>query len=86
MTTTTIKLDKKTKTRLDKLRVYKRESYDEIVQSMLDVLNTCRISPERARAKLIFLDRTRRRSKLKGPASVRSSVPVRSPQSYSEIH
>ena len=54
---TTIKLDIKTKSRLDKLKSYKRETYDDILQKMLEILNLCRNSPNKARAKLIELDR-----------------------------
>lgn len=56
---TTIKLSQKTKDRVDKLRVYKRESYDEIVQKILEILNLVRTEPDRARAKLIGIDKTR---------------------------
>ena len=59
---TTIKLKNETKDRLDKLRIHKRESYDEILQSMLNILNTCRVNPERARAKLIGIERTAKRN------------------------
>ena len=69
MTTTTIKLDTKTKERIDKLRVYKRETYDEIVQSVLTILNLCKINPERARARLLAIDNARRKGKItRGPA------------------
>ena len=63
MTATTIKLDTKTKERLDKLRIYKRETYDEIVQSMLTILNLCKVNPERARTRLIAIDNARRKGK-----------------------
>ena len=56
---TTIKLYKKTKDRLEKLRNYKRESYDEIIQKMLDILNTLRVEPERARSKLVSIDKSK---------------------------
>lgn len=56
---TTIKLSKQTKERLDKLKVYKRESYEEIIQKVLEILNLTRTSPERARAKLIAIDRAK---------------------------
>jgi len=56
---TTIKLSKETKERLDKLKVYKRESYEEILQKMLEILNTARTNPEAARAKLIGIDKAR---------------------------
>ena len=54
---TTIKLGKNTKTRLDKLRSYPKEPYDSILNKMLNVLNLCKISPERAKYKLGLIDR-----------------------------
>lgn len=85
MKITTIKLSKETKERLDNLRVFKRETYDDILQEALDILNLCRISPERARGKLIVLERERRRHmKPKVQASVRSAAPQSSQQSYPE--
>jgi len=56
---TTIKLQKNTKDRLDKLKVYKRESYDEVIQKVLEILNIVRTNPESARAKLISIDRAK---------------------------
>lgn len=58
---TTIKLSRRTKERLEKLRVYSRESYDEMMERVLDVLNLCRTNPEKARARLIGLERQTRR-------------------------
>lgn len=60
---TTIKLMRKTKDRLDKLRVHKRETYDEILQRTLGILNLCVMNPERAQGKLKGLEQLRRRSK-----------------------
>ena len=60
---TTIKLTKNTKSRLDKLRVHKRDSYDEILQRMLNILNTCRLEPNRAQAKLRNIERQIRMNK-----------------------
>jgi ribosome-binding protein aMBF1 (putative translation factor) len=57
-----IKLSKKTKERIDKLRVYKRETYDEVLEKILDILNTSKVNPERARSKLLSIDRQRKRS------------------------
>jgi len=54
---TTIKLNKKTKGRLEKLRTHKRDSYDEIVQRMLNILNTCRIDPDEAQDKLMEIEK-----------------------------
>jgi hypothetical protein len=61
---TTVKLNKKTKERLEKLRVHKRETYDEILQSMLGILNVCRTDPDRAQSKLHSIDRQVRKNKV----------------------
>lgn len=57
MEITTIKLEKETKKRLDKLKVHKRESYDDVLQKILGILNVCRINPFQARMKLKEIDR-----------------------------
>ena len=54
---TTIKLLKATKERLDKLRLHKRETYDEILQRTLGILNLTRINPEKAQARLRLIER-----------------------------
>jgi len=59
---TTIKLGKNTKERLGHLRVYHRETFEEILQKMLGILNICRVNPERARARLMAIDRQRKRT------------------------
>jgi hypothetical protein len=61
---TTIKLNKKTKERLEKLRVHKRETYDEILQSMLGILNICRTDPDTAQEKLHEIERKTRKKKV----------------------
>ncbi len=60
---TTIKLLKETKERLDKLRGHKRETYDDILQELLSILNLARVSPEKAKAKLISIERKNRAEK-----------------------
>jgi hypothetical protein len=45
----TIKLRELTKERVHKLKEYKNESYDEIINKILDILNACKSDPERAR-------------------------------------
>lgn len=60
--TTTIKLSRATKGRLDNLKVFKRESYEDILQNILSILNICRINPERAKARLITIERQKKRS------------------------
>ncbi len=63
---TTIKIDKETKLRLDKLKVHHKESYDEIIQKILYVLNLCKASPEEARNRLIAIDKVKKLSEIKG--------------------
>jgi len=56
---TTIKLSLETKQRIDKLKIHKRESYEEVLQSILDILNTCKINPMHARGRLFELEKLR---------------------------
>jgi len=63
MNVTTIKLSKATKERLEKLRSYRRESYDDILQKILEILNLVRTEPDRARGKLITIDRAKKEEK-----------------------
>lgn len=53
---TTIKLKKETKQRLDHLREYSRESYEEILKKTLYILNTLRTNPDGARSILRNID------------------------------
>lgn len=46
---TTIKLASETKERLDKLKEYRRESYDDLLKKILSILNLARNEPEKAR-------------------------------------
>ena len=46
---TTIKVLEETKTRLEKLREHKKESYDNILRKILYVLNTAREDPDKAK-------------------------------------
>jgi hypothetical protein len=57
---TTIKLSKKTKSRLDNLKVYKKETYEEIVIKMLEMLNLFRKEPEEARRRLAQIETQRK--------------------------
>jgi hypothetical protein len=57
----TIKLKKQTKARLDHLRVYRRETYEEIMEKILNILNLVRQNSEQARARLISIDKQKRR-------------------------
>jgi hypothetical protein len=60
---TTIKLDKATKARLDKLKISKNESYDEVIQKILHILNICKVNPLKARTHLKEIDRVKSLSK-----------------------
>lgn len=62
---TTIKIDKETKDRLDKLKVHQKESYDEIIQKILYVLNLCKASPEEAKSRLLAIDQAKKLNLLK---------------------
>ncbi|MEK6889006.1 MAG: hypothetical protein AABW80_02765 [Nanoarchaeota archaeon] len=59
---TTIKLSDSTKKRIDHLKLYPRETYEEILQRFLNILNITIKNPEIARAKLLSLDKQRKRN------------------------
>ena len=59
--TTTLKLEKETKERMEKLREHKRETYDDIIRKILFVLNMVRDDPNKAKAILEFIDEKRKR-------------------------
>ncbi len=61
MTITTIKLQKETKERVEKLRESKRESYDDILKKVLYVLNLTRDNPTKAKSFLEKIDEIRNR-------------------------
>jgi len=56
---TTIKLSKKTKERLDKLKEYPHETYEEILIKMFEVMNTVKTNPQQAIARLNAIDKKR---------------------------
>ncbi len=45
---TTIKVHQGTKKRLDRLKEYNRESYDEVLKKVLHILNVVKKNPEKA--------------------------------------
>ncbi|MBD3252673.1 hypothetical protein GF386_03010 [Candidatus Pacearchaeota archaeon] len=53
---TTIKIFKETKKRLNKLKEYERESYDQLLRKILYILNECRKNPEKAKRILEDID------------------------------
>jgi hypothetical protein len=56
MDITTIKLQKETKERLEKLKECRRESYDDILRNVLYVLNITRDNPNKAKLILERID------------------------------
>ncbi len=54
---TTIKLTKETKSRIEKLREYPRETYEEIMKKVLFLLNLTKSNPEKAQRRLKRLDK-----------------------------
>ncbi|MBU3912801.1 MAG: hypothetical protein KKB21_01820 [Nanoarchaeota archaeon] len=68
---TTIKISSETKERLDHLKEFERESYDEIIRKMLFILNTIRSNPESAQGILKGID-----LKLKRNQQVYSNIPL----------
>jgi hypothetical protein len=63
MTKTTIKLDRDTKSRLDKLKIHKKDSYDDVIQKILSLLNTLKDNPFQARLRLSEIDQARKKIK-----------------------
>lgn len=61
MDITTVKLQKETKERLEKLRESSRESYDDILRKILYTLNLTREDPVRAKRFLERVDELRKR-------------------------
>ena len=54
---TTIKLEKSTKSRLDRLKEHEKESYEAVIKKILYILNTIGKSPEKANKILGGIDR-----------------------------
>jgi hypothetical protein len=53
---TTIKISTETKDRLDKLKEYHRETYDDLIKKILYILNTARKDPEKSKNLLFSID------------------------------
>jgi hypothetical protein len=61
MTITTIKLKKETKERLDHLKEYRRESYEDIIKKILGILNILKSEPVKARGILYRINLKRKK-------------------------
>ena len=57
---TTIKLEKETKERLDKLKENFRETYDDVLKKILFILNIIKTNPEKARTMINKIDLNRK--------------------------
>jgi len=60
---TTIKLSSETKNRIEKLKEHPRETFEQILKKILNILNLIKINPEQARYNLNRIDETRKRLK-----------------------
>ncbi len=61
---TTIKIEKTTKSRLDKLKEDKGESYNSVIKKMLYILNAVRKNPDSAQKILNNIDKNIKRKKV----------------------
>jgi len=75
----TIKINLDTKKRLEHFRVYRRETYNEILQRIFDILNICRTNPENARFRLVMLEKERKSNFLQ--KEIQSPQQKQTPQS-----
>ncbi len=68
---TTIKISTETRERLAKLKEYERETFNEVLNKIFYILNTCRKDPEKAQKALINIDRRiKRKDMIKGKMKV----------------
>ena len=58
---TTLKIQKETKERLEKLREHKRETYDDLIRKILYILNQLRVDAAKAEEVLLRIDEIRKR-------------------------
>lgn len=58
---TTIKISTETRQRLEKLKEYDRETFNDVLTKIFYVLNTCKKEPEKAQKILTNIDRRIRR-------------------------
>tara|TARA_Y100000310_G_C20128887_1_gene554928 strand:+ start:94 stop:342 length:249 start_codon:yes stop_codon:yes gene_type:complete len=61
---TTIKLERETKARLDRLKEHEKESYNQVIKKILHLLNVYRKSPEQGNKILRTIDSMIKRRKV----------------------
>ena len=63
MSSTTIKLDEKTKTRLNSFREYKNESYDEVINKLVYIAKNAKTNPKLSKETITAIEKARERIK-----------------------
>ena len=63
MNITTIKLQEETKYQLDKLREYKNESYDELINKIIYIVRNIKKQPELSKEAVESIEKARKRIK-----------------------
>ncbi len=63
MYSTTIKLNKETKSELDRFREHKDESYDQVIRKMIYIANKCRKDPVLGQKAVKSIEQARERIK-----------------------
>ncbi|MBS3075986.1 hypothetical protein J4429_06045 [Candidatus Pacearchaeota archaeon] len=61
---TTIKITKETRERLNKLKEYERETFNDVVNKIFYVLNICKKSPEKSQKILNNIDKRIKRRQI----------------------
>jgi len=56
---TTIRLNLRTKSELDRFRQYKNESYDELIKKLIHVIKMCEKQPKLSQQAIIEINRAR---------------------------
>ncbi|MDD5337302.1 MAG: hypothetical protein PHS02_02360 [Candidatus ainarchaeum sp.] len=57
----TVKLHRETKTMLDSYREYRNESYDEVIQKIISIMDLCRKEPRLSRKAIQDIEQARKR-------------------------
>ena len=63
MSSTTIKLQKTTKSQLDTFREYKNESYDEVINKLVFIATNVKKKPELSQETVLAIEQARKRIK-----------------------
>jgi SPX domain protein involved in polyphosphate accumulation len=83
---TTIKVNKETKMRLDNFKEHKAESYEELIKKILYLLNVVRKNPEAAKKILSSIDQNVTRKNAINKEFKQTSESQLNPQEQKETH